>query len=87
MSNILIIKHGSLGDLIQANGAIADIKNSAFPKILHPVISEAFFNFINGVLPTSLIILSEKLFNFLSILSDRFFNYTTLWIITFDCKK
>ena len=28
MSNILIIKHGSLGDLIQANGAIQDIKNS-----------------------------------------------------------
>ena len=25
MSNILIIKHGSLGDLIQANGAIKDI--------------------------------------------------------------
>ena len=31
MSNILIIKHGSLGDLIQANGAIKDIKNN-FPK-------------------------------------------------------
>tara|TARA_Y100001970_G_scaffold247191_1_gene315745 strand:+ start:4068 stop:5003 length:936 start_codon:yes stop_codon:yes gene_type:complete len=30
MSNILIIKHGSLGDLIQANGAIKDIKNN-FP--------------------------------------------------------
>ena len=28
MSNILVIKHGSLGDLIQANGAIEDIKNS-----------------------------------------------------------
>jgi len=28
MSNILIIKHGSLGDLIQANGAIEDIKIS-----------------------------------------------------------
>ena len=27
MSNILIIKHGSLGDLIQANGAMRDIKN------------------------------------------------------------
>ena len=26
MSNILIIKHGSLGDVIQANGAIKDIK-------------------------------------------------------------
>ena len=28
MSNILIIKHGSLGDLIQANGAIKDIKKN-----------------------------------------------------------
>ena len=28
MSNILIIKLGSLGDLIQANGAIEDIKKS-----------------------------------------------------------
>ena len=28
MSNILIIKHGSLGDLIQANGAMEDIKRS-----------------------------------------------------------
>ena len=28
MSNILIIKHGSLGDLIQANGAMEDIKAS-----------------------------------------------------------
>ena len=27
MSNILIIKHGSLGDLIQANGAIKDINS------------------------------------------------------------
>tara|TARA_S200000501_G_scaffold377149_1_gene434461 strand:+ start:2331 stop:3266 length:936 start_codon:yes stop_codon:yes gene_type:complete len=27
MSNILIIKHGSLGDLIQANGALKDIKH------------------------------------------------------------
>ena len=31
MSNILIIKHGSLGDLIQANGAMKDIKQS-FPN-------------------------------------------------------
>jgi len=28
MSNVLIIKHGSLGDLIQANGAMEDIKKS-----------------------------------------------------------
>ena len=32
MSNILIIKHGSLGDLIQANGAIKDIKNFYFNR-------------------------------------------------------
>ncbi len=31
MSNILIIKHGSLGDIIQANGAIKDIKEN-FPE-------------------------------------------------------
>ncbi len=31
MSNILIIKHGSLGDLIQANGAIKDIREN-FPN-------------------------------------------------------
>ena len=31
MSNILIIKHGSLGDLIQANGAIKDIRDN-FPN-------------------------------------------------------
>ena len=35
MSNILIIKHGSLGDLIQANGAIKDIKkNFSQDKVL-----------------------------------------------------
>ena len=31
MSNILIIKHGSLGDIIQANGAMKDIKKN-FPN-------------------------------------------------------
>ena len=30
MSNILIIKHGSLGDIIQANGAVKDIRKN-FP--------------------------------------------------------
>ena len=56
MSNILIIKHGSLGDLIQANGAIKDIKQS-FPddKILL-LTTPPYANFmsycpyINGVL-------------------------------------
>ncbi len=56
MSNILIIKHGSLGDLIQANGAMKDIKQS-FPndKVLL-LTTTPYANFmsycpyINGVL-------------------------------------
>ena len=56
MSNILIIKHGSLGDLIQANGAMKDIKQS-FPndKVLL-LTTPPYANFmsycpyINGVL-------------------------------------
>ena len=41
MSNILIIKHGFLGDIIQANGAIKDIKN--FHKI------EKFFTYNQAI--------------------------------------
>ena len=33
MSNILIIKHGSLGDIAQANGAIQDISENFNDKI------------------------------------------------------
>ena len=56
MSNILIIKLGSLGDIIQANGAIKDIKNN-FPdnKVLlltTPPYAEFMSNcpYIDGVL-------------------------------------
>ena len=56
MSNILIIKHGSLGDLIQANGAIKDIKRE-FPddKVLlltTPQYSKFMYScpYIDGVL-------------------------------------
>ena len=56
MSNILIIKHGSLGDLIQANGAIKDIKNN-FPNekvflLTTPIYAEFMSScpYIDGVL-------------------------------------
>ena len=56
MSNILIIKHGSLGDLIQANGAIKDIKNK-FPEdkvllLMTPHYSRFMYScpYIDGVL-------------------------------------
>ncbi len=56
MSNILIIKHGSLGDIIQANGAIKDIKkNFSDQKVLlltTPPYANFMFScpYIDGVL-------------------------------------
>ena len=56
MSNILIIKHGSLGDLIQANGAIQDIKNSFENSKVLLLTSKNFINlmsqcpYIDGVI-------------------------------------
>lgn len=46
MSNILIIKHGSLGDLIQANGAIEDIKKSNKKSKVFLLTSQQYFNFM-----------------------------------------
>ncbi len=56
MSNILIIKHGSLGDLIQANGAMKDIKQSFPNNKVFLLTTPPYANFmsycpyINGVL-------------------------------------
>ena len=56
MSNILIIKHGSLGDLIQANGAIEDIKNSFRDSKVYLLTSKPYVNlmshcpYLDGVL-------------------------------------
>ena len=47
MSNILIIKHGSLGDLIQANGAIEDIKKSHFKSHVILLTTLPYFDFMN----------------------------------------
>ena len=47
MSNILIIKHGSLGDLIQANGAIKDIKNFYKNRKVYLLTAEAYSIFMS----------------------------------------
>ena len=47
MSNILIIKHGSLGDLIQANGAIKDIKEYYKDKKVFLLTSEPYSIFMS----------------------------------------
>ncbi len=48
MSNILILKHGSLGDLIQANGAIQDIKNSFKTSKVLLLTSRAYLEFMSS---------------------------------------
>ena len=47
MSNILIIKHGSLGDIIQANGAIKDIKNFYKNRKVFLLTAEAYSIFMS----------------------------------------
>ncbi len=47
MSNILIIKHGSLGDLIQANGAIKDIKAHYINRKVFLLTSEPYAIFMS----------------------------------------
>jgi len=47
MSNILIIKHGSLGDLIQANGAIKDIKKFYKNRKVFLLTAEAYSIFMS----------------------------------------
>ena len=47
MSNILVIKHGSLGDLIQANGAIKDIKEHYSNRKVFLLTSEPYSIFMS----------------------------------------
>ncbi len=47
MSNILIIKHGSLGDLIQANGAMKDIKRFYQNRKVFLLTSETYAIFMS----------------------------------------
>ena len=48
MSNILIIKHGSLGDLIQANGAIKDIKKTFSEHKVLLLTTPPYADFMSG---------------------------------------
>jgi len=50
MFNILIIKHGSLGDLIQANGAMEDIKKSNSKSHIVLLTSAPYFDLMKNVL-------------------------------------
>ena len=43
MSNILIIKHGSLGDIAQASGAIQDISENHKEDQIHLLTTKPYF--------------------------------------------
>ena len=61
MSNILIIKHGSLGDLIQANGAIQDIKNSFKTSNVLLLTSMTYLEFMSSCPYLDGVILDKRL--------------------------
>ena len=59
MSNILIIKHGSLGDIAQASGAIQDISDNHRSDNLYLLTTKPFIN------------LFKKNHNFKDIILDK----------------
>ena len=61
MSNILIIKHGSLGDLIQANGAIEDIKKSNIKSKVVLLTSYQYSDFMTRCPYVDEVIIDERL--------------------------
>ena len=79
MSNVLIIKHGSLGDLIQANGAIKDIKNFYKNRKVFLLTSEAYSIFMSECPYLDGVIIDKRLprwnLFYLKKLKDKLFRY------------
>ena len=79
MSNILIIKHGSLGDLIQANGAIEDIKKSNGKSKIVLLTSYQYFAFMSNCPYVDEVIIDKRLprwnLFYLFKLKEKLFSY------------
>ena len=79
MSNILIIKHGSLGDLIQANGAMEDIKKSNLKSHIVLLTSAPYFDLMNKCPYIDEILIDKRLprwnFFYLYALKKKLFSY------------
>ena len=71
MSNILIIKHGSLGDIAQACGAIQDISENHKDDEVHLLTTKPFFDLFKKNPYVSNVILDKRLsrFNFIYLYS------------------
>ena len=79
MSNILIIKHGSLGDLIQANGAVKDIKNFYKNRKVFLLTAEPYSLFMSECPFLDGVIIDKRLprwnLFYLKKLKDKLFRY------------
>ena len=64
MSNILIIKHGSLGDIAQACGAIQDISENHKDDAVHLLTTKPFFDLFKKNPYVSNVILDKRLSRF-----------------------
>ena len=64
MSNILIIKHGSLGDIAQASGAIQDISENHNSDHIHLLTTKPFFDLFKKNPYVSNVILDKRLSKF-----------------------
>ena len=64
MSNILIIKHGSLGDIAQASGAIQDISEFYKGDNIYMLTSQPYFDFFKKNPYLKDIILDKRLSRF-----------------------
>ena len=61
MSNILIIKHGSLGDIAQASGAIQDISENHYSDDVHLLTTRPYFDLFKKNPYISNVILDKRL--------------------------
>ena len=78
MSNILIIKHGSLGDIVQASGAIQDIIDNHKEDNIYLLTSKPFINLFKKNNLIKEIILDNR--------SSRF-NLIYLYLLMKNIKK
>ena len=78
MSNILIIKHGSLGDIAQASGAIQDISESHEGDKVHLLTTQPYFDLFKKNPHISNVILDKRLSRL---------NLIYLYLLMRDIKK
>ena len=50
MSNILIIKHGSLGDIVQISGVLKDIREHHISDKIYLMTTQKFSNLFKGTI-------------------------------------